>query len=83
MATPAASSEAELIRFPYDKRAMDVSMSLLDLLAAMAAMAAFKAALFVAIASAKPENFPCYSSRFRSFVLSVVVTRQAIYSLRT
>ena len=36
-------------------------MPLLDL---SAAMAAFRAALFVAMASAKPENFPCYSSHF-------------------
>jgi len=47
-------------------------MPLLDL---SAAMAAFKAALFVAIASAKLKNFPCYSSDIRSLVLSVVLTR--------
>ena len=75
MATPAASSEAELIRLPDDKRAMDVSMPLLD---RSAAMAAFKAALFVAIASAKLKNFPSHRPIFQSLVHSVVLTRYAI-----
>ena len=79
MATPAASSEAELIRFPDDKRAMEVSMPLLDL---SAAMAAFKAALFVAIASAKLKNFPSYCSVFWSLIYFVVLTRYAFNSLR-
>jgi hypothetical protein len=79
MATPAASSEAELIRLPDDKRAMDVSILLLDRLAAMAA---FKAALFVAIASAKLKNFPSYCSVFWSLIYFVVLTRYAFNSLR-
>jgi hypothetical protein len=54
-------------------------MPLLDL---SAAMAAFKAALFVAIASAKSKNFPSYCPIFRSPIYSVVLTRYAIYSLR-
>ena len=49
MATPAASSEAELIRLPVDRRAMDVSMSRFTLDADAAALSA---ALLVAIASA-------------------------------
>ncbi|MDA9821098.1 hypothetical protein N9C56_01015 [Paracoccaceae bacterium] len=51
MATPAASSEAELIRLPEDRRAIDVSMSRLTLEAEAAAL---RAALLVAIASAMP-----------------------------
>ena len=54
-------------------------MPLLDL---SAAMAAFKAALFVAIASAKPKNFPSYRPIFRSPIYSVVLTRYAFNSLR-
>ena len=46
MATPAASSEAALIRFPDDRRAMDVSISRLTL---KADAAACRAALLVAI----------------------------------
>ena len=49
MATPAASSEAELMRLPEDRRAIDVSMSRLTLEAEAAAL---RAALLVAIASA-------------------------------
>jgi flagellin len=49
MATPAASSEAELIRNPEDNRAIEVSMSRLTL---EAEAAACRAALLVAIASA-------------------------------
>ena len=49
MATPAASSEAELMRLPDDRRAMDVSMSRFTLDADAAALSA---ALLVAIASA-------------------------------
>ena len=54
-------------------------MSLLDL---SAAMAAFKAALFVAIASAKLKNFPSYCSVFWSLIYFVVLTRYAFNSLR-
>ncbi len=49
MATPAASSDAELIRLPEDRRAIDVSISRLTLEAEAAAL---RAALLVAIASA-------------------------------
>jgi hypothetical protein len=49
MATPAASSRAELMRKPVDRRAIDVSMSRFTLEADAAAK---EAALFVAIASA-------------------------------
>jgi hypothetical protein len=49
IATPAASSEAELIRLPVDSRAMDISISRLTL---DAAAAACRAALLVAIPSA-------------------------------
>ena len=54
----------------------------MPLLDRLAAMAAFKAALFVAIASAKLKNFPSYCSDIRSLVCSVVLTRYAVYSLR-
>ena len=50
-------------------------MPLLDL---SAAMAAFKAALFVAIASAKTKNFPSHRPIFQSPIYSVVLTRYAI-----
>ena len=46
MATPAASSEAELIRFPDERLAMDVSISRFKL---KAEAAACNAALLVAI----------------------------------
>ena len=49
IATPAASSDALLIRLPYDSRAIEISMSRLT---PEAAAAALKAALLVAMASA-------------------------------
>ena len=49
IATPAASSDALLIRLPDDSRAIEVSMSRLTLEAAAAAL---NAALLVAMASA-------------------------------
>ena len=54
----------------------------MPLLDRLAAMAAFKAALFVAIASAKLKNFPSYCPVFWSLIYFVVLTRYAIYSLR-
>ena len=49
-----------------------------------AAMAAFKAALFVAIASAKPKNFPSYCPDFWSIVYSVflLVTQFTLFALK-
>ena len=58
MATPAASSEAQLIRLPVDRRAMDVSMSRFTLDADAAALSA---ALLVAIASAKIKVPNCFA----------------------
>jgi hypothetical protein len=49
MATPAASSEAELMRLPVDRRSIEFSMSLFTLDAEAAAM---RAPVFVAIDSA-------------------------------
>ena len=55
----------------------------MPLLDRSAAMAAFKAALFVAIASAKLKNFPSYCSVFWSLIYSVflLVTHLTLFAL--
>jgi hypothetical protein len=61
IATPAASSEAELIRFPVDNLSIETSMLLLTLLAAAAA---FRALLFIPIDKAIWQNSVLFFPQF-------------------
>jgi hypothetical protein len=57
IATPAASSDAELILWPVDRRAIDVSISLFTLLAAACAISA---PVFVATLNAILNSYFLY-----------------------